>query len=175
MSKKNQICFTQPSEPSFIRALKQKSGYQEGPTLSDKFKPPSDDEKSDEEVDPKQELLEMINNNQLSIAATPSCDLTKENLKDVLEGKDLTAIAAEREKKEQELALKEAAKLPYDEKRDGKIVYRPPPPPPNTKVKRAPEDNQLQSDNTSNKKSKEKPINKRLLTCISDEDSSNED
>ena len=173
MSKKKQISFTQPSEPSFIRALKQKAGYQEGPTLSDKFKSQSDDDKSEDEVDPKQELLEMINNNQLSIAETPSCDLTKENLKDVLEGKDLTAIAAEREKKEQELALKEAAKLPYDEKRDGKIIYRPPPP--NSKVKRASEDNQLQSENSNNKKSKEKLINRRLLTCISDEDSSNED
>ncbi|KAI6654700.1 hypothetical protein LOD99_2579 [Oopsacas minuta] len=173
MSKKNQISYSEPSQPSFIRAFKQKAGYIEGPTLSDKFEPEGG--KPEDEIDPKQELLEMINSNQLSIDESQSCDMTKENLKDVLEGKDLAAIAAEREKKEQEMALKEAAKLPYDEKRDGKIVYRPPPPS-SSKKKRASEDDQLEADNNSSKRSKEKQVNKRLLTCIpSDEDESSND
>lgn len=36
MPKKNQISFTKPSDPSFLRALKQQIGYTDGPSLEDK-------------------------------------------------------------------------------------------------------------------------------------------
>ena len=174
MARKNQISYTEPSQPSFIRAFKKKAGYQEGPTLSDKFKPSSEDEKSEDEIDPKSELLEMIDNNQLSIAPTASCGLTTGDLKDVLQGKDLAAISAAREKEKNELARREAAKLTYDEKRDGKILYIAPPV--SSKLKRRSEDSQLEPDTNNNKRQKERETNKRLLTCIpSDEDGSSSD
>ena len=176
MARKNQISYTEPSQPSFIRAFKQKAGYQEGPKLSDKFKPNSEDEKSEDEVDPKSELLEMIDSNLLSVAPTASCDLTRDDLKDVIQGKDPAAISAAKEKEKNDLALREAEKLTYDEKRDGKIKYRAPPP--SSKLKRHNDSIQLESDNNNNnnKKKKEREVNTRLLTCIpSDEDGSSSD
>ena len=176
MARQNQISYTEPSQPSFIRAFKQKTGYQEGPKLSDKFKPNSDDENSEDEIDPKSELLEMINNNQLSVANSASCDLSKEDLRDIIQGKDLAAIAAAKEKEKNELALREAKKLTYDEERDGKIIYRAPPP--SAKHKRRSEADKLESESkdNNNKRKKEREVNTRLLTCIpSDEEGSASD
>ena len=137
MARKNNISYTEPSQPSFIKAFKKKAGYKDGPTLSDKFKPLSEDN-SEEELDPKSELLEMIKNEQLSVTPTISCDYTKEELKDMLEGKDSSVDPESKVEKK-----KEISKLPYDEKRDGKILYRPPK---SSKLKRASEENLGQSD-----------------------------
>ena len=169
MARKNNISYTEPSQPSFIKAFKRKAGYKDGPTLSDKFEPLSKDDDI-KELDPKSELLELIQNEQLSVTPTISCDYTKEELKDMLEGKDPSLVSESKAEKK-----KEISKLPYDEKRDGKILYRPPV---SSKIKRTSEDSQTQPDNCSSvsKKKKERDSSKRMLTCIpSDEENSSDD
>lgn len=36
MPKKNQVSFIKPSDPKFLRALKEQIGYREGPTIEAK-------------------------------------------------------------------------------------------------------------------------------------------
>ncbi|OWA51987.1 KIAA1143-like protein [Hypsibius exemplaris] len=60
MSKKNQISFTKPAEPSFLKQFKQRAGFKEGPTVEDKRRElPVDDGKQEDRPDERPQIISL--------------------------------------------------------------------------------------------------------------------
>lgn len=129
MSKKNQITYVKPAEPTFLKKFKEDVGFKEGPTVETKkqqFLGPS--ESSDDDSDREDELPQVV----------------------VLEKDDLTAEEAMKVKKRlREKQLGELSKkVTEDAPEDGRIMFKKP-------AKRTSEDKFSGLTATSSKKKKE--------------------
>lgn len=130
-SRKNKIAYIKPSDPKFIQQFKKRVGYREAPILTDKLLSDSQAETVNEsQIDRADTILDILESDLVSVVQSSDGDLSLEEAKQHL--KTETA-KPEIQHAESAQAITEDTSThvttnshPYDENKDGKIVYKRP-------------------------------------------------
>ena len=149
MPKKNNITFNKPQEPEFIRKMKEKIGWKEGPTVETKLQNEEDTEPDYDHIDPQDEKPVVVVLKEGDLTAEEAEEIQKDiDLDDKTPGK--FQFRKPDKSKQQSSGLSASTKRPRDDDKDSQ------------------DDKRLRQETTS-KKDSSKSKQKSLLS-FADED-----